>query len=212
MAAGRRSRGAALAGSAAVLALLLGACATEPAVQAQDSGAAAVAVVSSSGASPDPAAIIEVPQPAPPAPAPVVVQLPGIGEVAVVPSGVTADGVAEIPEDISTAGWYQYGAAPGDADGATVLMGHRDSRGGTGALFALGEVPVGATVTVVDAAGVPHAYRVVSNEVIDKRVVPLAELFDRVGPRSLVVISCGGPYDRAAGGYRDNIVLRAVPA
>jgi hypothetical protein len=203
-------------GAVAGLVLLATGC-TAPAAptSAAQPAAATPAPVSAApvpASGPDPAAIIEVPPPAPPAPAPVGVDLPPIGTVPIVPSGVSADGVAEIPEDIGTAGWYRFGAAPGDPVGMTVLMGHRDGDGGRGALFRLAEVPVGSVVTVQDAAGAPHRYRVASNESISKRVVPLADLFDRTGPRGLVVISCGGAYDRQAGGYQDNVVLRAVPA
>lgn len=158
--------------------------------------------------SPDPAAIVEIAQPVTAA-APTSVQLPGIGDVPVVGVGVESDGLAQIPADISTVGWYSYGSAPGDGDGSVVLMGHRDGKGARGALFDLATVPVGSTITVSDAAGVQHTYQVTSNESIAKRVVPLADLFVREGPPKLVVISCGGDYVKAQGGYLDNVVVTA---
>ena len=39
-----------------------------------------------------------------------------------------------------------------------------------------------------------------------------AEVFDRAGAPRLVLISCGGPFDRARRSYRDNIVVYGVPS
>ena len=49
-------------------------------------------------------------------------------------------------------------------------MGHRDSRGGAGALFDLPVVAVGSVVSVTDAAGQEHRYQVTSNQSISKQV------------------------------------------
>ena len=40
------------------------------------------------------------------------------------------------------------------------------------------------------------------------------EISDHDDPhmRRLVLVTCGGPFDQAAGHYRDNIVVTAVPA
>jgi sortase (surface protein transpeptidase) len=211
-----------LIGSALAASLLLSSCAVPErqtgAVPASDQivAPAPAATASAPGAgtggnSPDPAAIRKVPQPVDAAP-PVQAEVPGIGGIPILPVGVTADGQAEIPEDISRVGWYQYGSAPGDGEGSVVLMGHRDSRGGKGVLFTLPVVEVGTQIVVTDAEGVRHPYRVVSNESISKTVVPLGDLFARQGPPRLLLVSCGGPYDRDRGGYLENVIVTAVPA
>jgi hypothetical protein len=163
------------------------------------------------GRSPDPAAIRVVPQPVDGAD-PVRADIPGLGGIEVQPVGVTADGQAEVPQDVSRVGWYRFGSTPGDGDGSVVLMGHRDGVGLKGALFDLPTVAVGSTIVVTDAEGIAHPYRVERNESISKQVVPLADLFERSGPPRLIVISCGGEYVKAQGGYLDNVVLTAVPA
>ena len=160
--------------------------------------------------SPDPAAIRVVPQPVDGAD-PVRAEIAGLGGIEVLPVGVTDDGQAEIPEDVSRVGWYKFGSAPGDGDGSVVLMGHRDGVGLKGALFNLPNVAVGSTIVVNDAAGVPHTYRVERNESISKQVVPLADLFQRDGAPRLIVISCGGEFIKEQGGYLDNVVVTAVP-
>jgi hypothetical protein len=39
-----------------------------------------------------------------------------------------------------------------------------------------------------------------------------ADVFDQAGAPRLVLISCGGPFDRARRSYRDNVVVYGVPA
>ena len=44
-----------------------------------------------------------------------------------------------------------------------------------------------------------------------KADLPLDEVFQRSGPPRLVLITCGGPFDRTTGSYQENIVVTAVP-
>ncbi len=150
---------------------------------------------------------VELPQPTAGA-APIRVEIPALGAVGIVPVGLAQDGQAEIPQDISTVGWYRFGSTPDLGRGSTVLVGHRDSKGGRGALFDLEAVPVGANLAVTDEAGGTTAFLVVSNASIDKRAVPFDDLYARTGPPRLVIISCGGEYVRGSG-YQDNQVLVA---
>jgi hypothetical protein len=152
--------------------------------------------------------------PAPPAPAPPVeVDIAGIGVIAPIdPVGVDRDGSMVIPGDAHRVGWYQHGAAPGSAGGSAVLAGHVDSRRqGRGAMFALRDAEVGEPVHVRLADGTVVAYRVVARELLPKAALPVAELFSSTGPPRLTLITCGGDYDRANGGYRDNVVVTAIP-
>jgi hypothetical protein len=211
-----RIEGKAAGTSAAALvaaALLLTGCAAAgaspfPAAAPSTPGPAIPSAAPALPLGPDPSLIVELPQPTTAAP-PVQVDVDPLGSIPVVGVGVAADGQAQIPEDVSQVGWYRYGSAPGEGDGAVVLMGHRDSRGGAGALFDLPSVPVDSTITVTDADGAVHRYQVTSNDSISKQVVPLAELFVREGPAQLVLISCGGAYIKEQGGYLDNVVVRA---
>jgi sortase (surface protein transpeptidase) len=145
--------------------------------------------------------------------APVEIRIPGLNLTTnIVPSGVSADGEAEVPEDVMTVGWYRFGRAPSDTEGSTVLVAHRDGRvEGAGAFYNLGSLNVGDRITVVDADGTKWPYEVQSREAIDRSVLPTNELFTREGDPMLVLISCGGVYDRSAGGYQDNIVVTALP-
>ena len=125
------------------------------------------------------------------------------------PIGVEADGELEVPEDVRSVGWYRYGPAPGEP-GATVIAGHVDSREqGPGAFFRLRRLDVGAQVKVTDHTGDVQRYDVVARRTYDKSVLPTDELFSREGPPQLVLITCGGDFDREAGSYRQNVVVYA---
>lgn len=135
-------------------------------------------------------------------------------DMPVVPVGVQDDGSMEIPVDPAVAGWYRYGPAPADAEGTTVLAAHVDSRVyGVGPLAQLREAQPGQTLQVADADGIVTAYTVESVTYIPRAELPVDELFDRGGPRSLVLITCGGQFDEQTRTYSDNVVLiaRATP-
>jgi len=130
----------------------------------------------------------------------------------VTPVGVDPNGTMTVPRSAAQVGWYRFGPAPGAAAGAAVLAGHVDSRDqGQGALYRLREVPVGATVEVVDAAGVTRRYQVVTRERLSKRALPTQALFRRTGPPRLILITCGGEFDAQLHSYRDNVVVVAQP-
>ncbi|MDV8009252.1 class F sortase [Rhodococcus sp. IEGM 1318] len=114
------------------------------------------------------------------------------------------------PEDVDRVGWWSPGARP-TGPGSTVLLAHVDSQvQGRGVFFDLRSTATGADV-VVDTASGPVHYVVTSVEEYDKKELPV-ELFSIVGDRRLVLITCGGDFDRESGNYDDNIVVTATPA
>jgi sortase (surface protein transpeptidase) len=120
-------------------------------------------------------------------------------------------GAMELPEDTADAGWYRFGAAPG-GPGTTVIAAHVDSLvRGLGAFARLRDVPVGASVTVTTADGTVRGYRVERVERTPKTEVPLDLLFDRGGPERLVLVTCGGEFNRSTGHYLDNVIVTALP-
>jgi sortase (surface protein transpeptidase) len=132
-------------------------------------------------------------------------------EAPIVTVGVEDDGEMEVPEDVGDIGWYRHGPAPGEP-GAAVVAGHVDSREqGRGAFFDLRRVDVGARVEVTDSNGDVQRFEVVARRTYDKATLPADELFSRTGPSQLVLITCGGDFDREAGSYRENVVLYAQP-
>ncbi|MGH2933751.1 MAG: sortase domain-containing protein [Gaiellaceae bacterium] len=128
-------------------------------------------------------------------------------------SGIdVAHGVLGIPSDIHRVGWWRDGAAPGDAAGAVLVAGHVDSAaGGVGAFFPLRDARAGDAVELETASGRTFAYRVLSVRRYAKAALP-PSVYASGGKPRLVLVTCGGPFDAAAGHYRDDLVVVAAPA
>jgi sortase (surface protein transpeptidase) len=141
-------------------------------------------------------------------------QLPAAGiDVPVLAVGVANDGQMALPPNPSTIGWYEFGPSPQDSKGSVVLGGHIDSKQyGVGPLARLRKAEPGDAVTVRSSDGSLTTYRVQTVRDIRKSRLALGQVFDRDGKAQLRIITCGGPYDRDGGGYRDNLVVTAVPA
>jgi sortase (surface protein transpeptidase) len=158
------------------------------------------------------------PEPAPePEPEPVAVPtslaIPAIGvDTEAVHVGLEDDGGMEIPEDVTTVGWYELGVAPGE-DGSAVIAGHVDSRTqGRGAFFDIGQLDVGDEASVDHEDGTTSDWVVVGRTSYPKDEAPLPELFRRGGDPQLALITCGGEFDAGARSYTDNIVVLLEPA
>lgn len=147
------------------------------------------------------------------APEPVRLDYPGIdAQMPVEARGVDGDGEMDIPRDASTAAWYEYGPAPGQDRGSTVIAAHAGSEETpVGPLHGLGDAAPGDVVEVEDDDGEVHSYRVSEVEQIGRRGADLEPYFDRQGPHRLVLFTCGGEWLPEAGRYADNIIVVAEP-
>ena len=117
-----------------------------------------------------------------------------------------------IPEDIRKVGWYRLGVPPGVDRGNAVIVGHRDGSGyRKGAFYYLNTLKPGQVVTVTTSGKRTLKYRVESVKSILKKRLPYEKYFAVDGKHKLVLISCGGFYDRNNGGYQDNVIVTAEP-
>lgn len=132
-------------------------------------------------------------------------------ELSVIPTGVTPDGLMEIPEDPRVAGWYRYGPDPLSDAGAVVVSAHIDSKERVGPLARLGQVSPGDEV-VVTTAGEEVRYVIERVDSYPKTVIDLDAVFTRDGAPRLHIVTCGGEWDASTGSYEDNIVAVAVRA
>lgn len=122
------------------------------------------------------------------------------------------DGALWLSPDLGTASWWDGGSRLGDPFGAMVVAAHVDSfRQGLGPFAQLTTMRAGDRVDVVSRTQRQRF------EVLSTRNVPRSSLgadadaFSSYGAMRLVLITCGGPYDADAGGYRDNVVVVATP-
>jgi hypothetical protein len=127
----------------------------------------------------------------------------------VVPVGFQPDGELQIPDETHV-GWYRYGSSPGAA-GSTVLAAHVSWNHTIGPFFKLGQLEPGALVKVKLADGTIRRYQVVERAQYGKHELPLDRIWTREGAETLVLMTCGGDFNRQIRHYTDNIVIYAVP-
>ena len=159
-----------------------------------------------------PASIAAVNRAAREAVAPRRLSMPRLGvSLPVRPTGLDDRGQMALPESAYTAGWYRFGRGPLDPRGATVIAGHVDTTAeGVGPLARLASARAGDEVRLSVGDRLVR-YRVLSVQRVAKNALDLPTLFARDGARRLHVVTCGGAYLPAQGGYQDNVVLTARP-
>ena len=148
-------------------------------------------------------------------PLPLTMRIDAIGvDAPLVSVGLEPDGAMEIPDDVREVGWYDpddLGVRPGTT-GTAVFASHVDSRTqGRGVLFELRQMRVGDTIDIDLEDGTTQTWVVTEVAQIPKVAMPLGEIFTWSGPPRVVVITCGGEFDRSARSYVDNIVVYAEP-
>ncbi len=125
--------------------------------------------------------------------------------------GVTDSRVLEIPEDPAVVGRWGDGARPGDGTGSIVLAGHVDYNGRPGALRALASLEPGDQAVLAGSDG-DKIYIAERVDVYQKQALPYEAIFQYDVSERLVIVTCGGRFDRAAGHYESNVVAYLRPA
>lgn len=146
------------------------------------------------------------------APRPVAMSFEAIGAAVapIVPVGIEPNGDMEIP-GASEVGWYRFGPKPGST-GSSVLAAHISWNGEDGVFRYLPRAEPGQQFTVRFDDGSIAAYDVVAVRQYPKGELPVAEIFTTTGDPQVVLVTCGGSFNRARNSYDDNIVVYATPA
>ncbi len=140
---------------------------------------------------------------------PVAISIPAIGVRSVLGGlGLNGDGTVEVPTDPDLAGWYRLGTRPG-AVGSAVILGHVDSDEGPAVFYRLRTLNQGDVVDVQLADGSSVRFQVRSIRTIPNEQFPARQIYAAKGGRTLNLITCGGAYDAARGGYQANVVVNA---
>ncbi|TWJ26250.1 sortase family protein [Micromonospora endolithica] len=144
--------------------------------------------------------------------APTKITIPRIGvDASVMSLGTNPDGTVEVPplEQAQLAGWYGNGVSPGEV-GNAVIVGHVDSaKIGPAVFFSLGATQPGDPVTVTRADGRQVTFTVEAVRAYPKDAFPTELVYGPADRPGLRVVTCGGVFDAAAGGYPDNVVVFA---
>jgi sortase (surface protein transpeptidase) len=215
--ASRKGRAPLLIVAGLVLLILVGVVAylkrPEPTVGASAVAAleSATPATSASAAAPRKVTVPEATAPADEV-APARLRIPALKlDATVAAVGVDAEtGEFDVPPSVDRVGWYRFGPGVTAKVGSIVVAGHVDSADqGKGAFFRLSTLEPGDTMTLAGSDGQDRAFEVVARERYSKTRIPLDKYFARDGAPRLTLITCGGPFDKKTGHYRDNIVVTA---
>jgi hypothetical protein len=91
-----------------------------------------------------------------------------------------------------------------------VLVGHVDSREAPAVFHGLNSVQPDDRVEVVNEDGERITFTIERVETVEKEAFPTDAVYGPVDGAELRLITCGGPFDREAGSYRDNVIVYAV--
>jgi sortase (surface protein transpeptidase) len=143
-------------------------------------------------------------------PRPTELQIPAIGvATSLVALGLNADGTVEVPTDPNRAGWYDRGPAPGEP-GSAVILGHVDSTSGRAVFYRLVTLTPGASITIARSDGTVVRFVVRNVTTYANDHFPAAAVYRDRGTTTLTLVTCGGTYDEARGGYQANVVVSAA--
>jgi hypothetical protein len=112
------------------------------------------------------------------------------------------------PPTYGSAGWYQNGPEPGEA-GRAVIAGHVDSKSGPDVFANLRYARPGDRIVVDLVDGTAKTFVVDDTGLYRKSAFPTAAVYGPAPDAELRLITCGGSYDRAHGGYQSNVVVFA---
>lgn len=138
--------------------------------------------------------------------------IPALGvDAAVSVNGTDSKGGLLLPEDVNRLTEWSGSAPITGTSGTIVVAGHVDNiNQGMGALFYLARSEPG-DVLYLTMDGHVTRWKTVGLEAVVKAALPSRLWVGETGPRTLIVVTCGGPFNEATHHYRDNIVLTAVP-
>lgn len=139
---------------------------------------------------------------------PVRLKIPKINiDVALESVGLTPDGRVGVPDDHTTAAWFNLGPRPGQ-DGSAVIAGHYGWRAGKPSAFDdLYTLRKGDEVYVEDDEGVTISFVVRESRRYDPEVMA-SDVFDSGDGKShLNLITCEGVWDKISQNYSDRLVV-----
>lgn len=124
---------------------------------------------------------------------------------------VDTEGAFVPPEDPAELGWWR-GVRPGEGEGSVLVAGHIDSRRyGQGPLARIVELRPGDRAVLLGDGGLSAEYVVRGVQTFPKESLPAGDLFSADGAERLVLVTCGGTFDRERGGWDSNVVAVLDP-
>ncbi len=170
-----------------------------------------------------PALAAATPTPAP-TPAPAAVQyaapthlaIPAIGvDAPVVPLGLDADAIPEVPAVGSDVGWYNFSARPGQGSNV-VVAGHLQLHQVPAVFWRLDELQPGDLIQITTDSGQRFAYQVTSRRSVSSTDPDSVKVIYPTGREMLTLVTCGGtwvanPAQTFGGDFASRTVVQAEP-
>ncbi|MFF2776076.1 class F sortase [Streptomyces sp. NPDC058052] len=143
--------------------------------------------------------------------APVRLKIPGIGvDAPFTALRIGSSGALDPPpaDNTNLVGWHATGISPGER-GTALIAGHLDTATAPAVFARLGELEPGDTFDVARADGTTAVFLVESVESFRKNAFPDQRVYADTPDALVRLITCAGPYDRAAKDYTENLVVFA---
>jgi sortase (surface protein transpeptidase) len=140
---------------------------------------------------------------------PVRVDVPSVGiDTTLLRLGLNADGTLQVPWKPLLAGWYKGSPTPGEL-GPAIIAGHVDSWAtGPAVFYRLGQVVVGARVTVERADSSVAVFKVTAVTAYPKASFPTHVVYGDVDRAELRLITCAH-WNSTTQEYDDDVVVFA---
>jgi hypothetical protein len=131
----------------------------------------------------------------------------------VVPVGRASDGSIAVPvqDPVDTAGWYEYGASPGQP-GTAVIVGHVDTKTEAAVFAHLDQLATGDRIEITGPGARKATFVVDSLQRTPKTAFPADAVFAPAAKPRLVLVTCGGAWVGGQVGYADNVIVYATQA
>ena len=124
--------------------------------------------------------------------------------------GNTANNAIATPALLDDVGWYKASALPGRS-GVTFINGHNQGKNRPGVFANLGSLKIGQRITIERGDGVILTYIV--DDVMSQPVanIDMQQLLmpTTVDEQTLVLMTCGGVYDRSEAQYDERVIVHA---
>ena len=122
--------------------------------------------------------------------------------------GLTSTGTMDVPSEVIDAGWYKYGAHPGD-EGSAVIGGHLNGvRGEPGVFLDLDKLQVGDNFSLLDDTGKTTLFVVRQIRTYGQDEQP-NEVFHSQAGAHLNLITCTGTWNRSEKRFSKRLVVFA---
>ena len=143
---------------------------------------------------------------------PLSIDIPKIGaESTLLPLGLTRHQTVQLPSSSTPmqAGWFSDGPTPGQIGPATIF-GHVAGDHQPGIFFRLYDLVPGDQILIKRQDGSTATFRVTHIEELSKGSFPTDAVHGDTTDAELRLVTCGGTFDPATHGYRDNIIVYAT--